>query len=579
MVPEKFGRYDVLGLLGEGSMGRVYRGFDPLGHRNVAIKTVRPELLAADTADEYLRRFRREAQAAGALSHPSIITIYDVGESYFVMELLEGATLQSVLRTRGALRLSEALPILESVAAAIDYAHSKGIIHRDIKPGNLMILPDGRTKIMDFGVAHLVTKEMSVSGQFLGSPAYMAPERILRGDATPRSDLFSFAVVAYETVTGRKPFDGDSVSDVITCVLKGEARPPSTLNAALPPVNDEVFRRALGKDPASRFASAAAFFAALAQREAATIEPLALPPSGPALPEERVDSGTLVDTPPELQRRLAWPSPLWLGAGAAVILLVSVLAGYSLRPRTAAPELALTQDAIEAGGAPGLAVETVPSGSQVILDGVARGASPLSLANLAPGPHTVKVVRDGFAETELSLELSRGMGEVPLRLTLQPVKPDSAPLPAPRVLAAPTVAAATPAPQPSPAPEAVEPSVPFAVPTPGAVAVEAMPPPAPLPTVEPAAAASLLRAPARISGDAPRYPELARPLRLRGEVTVEMTVTEAGEPEDLRVLQSASPILEKAALEAVRTWRFEPARRNGVGVRYRGHRVTLSFRP
>lgn len=572
MLPEKFGRYEVLGLLGEGSMGRVYRAFDPLGHRSVAIKTVRPEFLAADTADEYLRRFRREAQAAGVLSHPNIITIFDVGENYFVMELLEGATLQAVLRTRGVLSLSDALPILGSVAAAIDYAHARGIIHRDIKPGNLMILPDGRTKIMDFGVAHLATKEMSVSGQFLGSPAYMAPERILRGDATPLSDLFSFAVVAYETLTGKKPFEGDSVSDVIACVVKGEARAPRALNPALPPVHDDVFRRALSKDPADRYASAAAFFSALAEREAEAAEPLALPPP-PAASGTPVESGTLVDSPQELRRPAPWPPLARLGAGAALILLVSVVAGYSLRrPAPASsPEVAMVAQAPA-----GLAVDTVPSGSQVILDGVERGASPLSLANLPPGPHTVKVVREGYAETELSLELSPGMGQVPLRLTLQPLKPDS---PAGRRVAPPPAAAAPDSqPQPSMTPAVGEPPATAGEPAPAAVPVEA-PAPAEREVAEEPGPKSSLQPPVRVSGATPGYPELARTLRLRGSVTVAITVTEAGEPVDLRVLQSSSPILEKAALEAVKTWRFEPARKDGTAVRYQGHRITFSFQP
>lgn len=572
MIPEKFGRYEVLGLLGEGSMGRVYRAFDPLGHRSVAIKTVRPEFLTADTAEEYLRRFRREAQAAGALSHPSIITIFDVGEDYFVMELLEGATLRAVLRERGALALPDALKVLGAVAAGLDFAHAKGIIHRDVKPGNLMILPDGRTKIMDFGVAHLAAKEMSVSGQFLGSPAYMAPERILRGDATPRSDLFSFAVVAYESLTGRKPFEGDSVSDVVAAVVKGQPLAPRSLNPGLPPAHDGVFGRALAKDPAARYPTAADFLAALGEGEAEAARPFALP-LAPDAPDTSLTS-TLADSaavpePPRGQRSTAGR----LAAGAALILLVSMIAGYSLRrpAPTSSPQAEMTGLA-----APGLTVETVPAGAQVVLDGVERGASPLSLTSLAPGPHTVRVVRDGFSETELSLELSLGMGEVPLRLTLQPLRPEP---PARPDVVVPARAAASPEPpQPSATPLVAESSAPSGEAPPATHPPE---PPAASEQIDAAAreGEDSLQPPVRISGDPPRYPDLARALRLRGSVTVEMTVTEGGEPDELQVLQSASPILEKAALEAVKTWRFEPARRNGAGVRYPGHRVTLSFQP
>ncbi len=156
--PERtFGRYEVLGVVGEGSMGRVYRAFDPLARRIVAVKTLRPEHVSGPEAPEYLLRFRREAQAAAHLVHPSIVTIFDVGEDYFAMEFLEGATLQAILRERGRLALGEALRVLGPVAAAMDYAHSKGTIHRDIKPANLFVLAAGRPKVMDFGVAHLAS--------------------------------------------------------------------------------------------------------------------------------------------------------------------------------------------------------------------------------------------------------------------------------------------------------------------------------------------------------------------------------------------------------------------------------------
>src|SRR5262245_24260476 len=328
MHPESFGRYEVLGLLGEGSMGRVYRAFDPLGHRVVAIKTVRPEFLGGETADEYLRRFRREAQAAGALSHPSIITIFDVGADYFVMELLEGVTLQQLLRERGRLPLAEALGILEPVAEALDYAHEKGVIHRDIKPGNLMLLPDGRAKIMDFGVAHLAAKSMSVSSQFLGSPSYMAPERIMRGAATPRSDLFSFAVVAYECLTGSRPFAGDNVSSVIESVVKGAAAPPRSRNPELPPEHDGVFETALAKDPAARFPTALAFLVALGWKGEVAPAPTPLAPATvPALPAAATSAdevGTLVE-PPEVV-----PPPWLARRGVRLGLFAAALFGTSV---------------------------------------------------------------------------------------------------------------------------------------------------------------------------------------------------------------------------------------------------------
>src|SRR5260370_4375186 len=200
--PERtFGRYEVLGVVGEVSMGRVYRAFDPLARRVVAVKTLRPEHVSGPEAAEYLLRFRREAQAAARLVHPNIVTIFDVGEDYFAMEFLEGATLQAILRERGRLALGEALRILGPVASAMDYAHSKGTIHRDIKPANLFFLADRRPKVMDSGVAHLPAAVITASGQVFGSPAYMAPEQITRSEGSVAPHEFSLAVVAYQPPT------------------------------------------------------------------------------------------------------------------------------------------------------------------------------------------------------------------------------------------------------------------------------------------------------------------------------------------------------------------------------------------
>jgi eukaryotic-like serine/threonine-protein kinase len=567
MHPEKFGRYEVLGLLGEGSMGRVYRAFDPLGHRVVAIKTVRPEFLGGEAADDYLRRFRREAQAAGALSHPSIITIFDVGSDYFVMELLEGATLQALLREQGRLALAEALRILEPVGEALDYAHARGVIHRDIKPGNLMLLPDGRTKIMDFGVAHLAAKSMSVSSQFLGSPSYMAPERILRGEATPRSDLFSFAVVAYECLTGARPFPGDNVSDVVSRVVKGAAAAPSSLDPSLPPEHDAVFHTALAKDPAERFPTAVAFMVALGWEGEVTPLPAPLPLPAPyastttAAPE----LGTLVDAPASMAAAPPRRLGVRLALAAAALFAVSLLAGYLRRPSAPAATLA----PLAVPGPPVVSIETTPAGAQVFLDGREAGVSPLSLASLPLGVHTVKVTHPGYVPTELNVEVRPGTGHVPLALPLHRLEPGP-----PSRSEAPVRSAAPPASHAPPTTHtAAEPDHP--APDNEADEPEAVPTSAAPPALE---ARGRTSDAIRISGKKPRYPELARPLRQRGSVIVEMVVGETGETRDLRILQSAGVFLDEAALQAIRSWRYEPAQRDGVKVDF-VVRVQLDFEP
>lgn len=572
MTPKKLGRYEVLGLLGEGSMGRVYRAFDPLGHRPVAIKTVRPELLTPETAQEYLRRFRREAQAAGALSHPSIITIFDVGEDYFVMEMLDGATLHGVLRDRGRLSVSEALAILGPVAEALDYAHARGVIHRDVKPGNLMILPDGRTKIMDFGVAHLSATAMSVSGQFLGSPSYMAPERIQRGEATPSSDLFSLAVVAYESLTGKKPFPGDTVSEVVSRVVKEEALPPSAWNRELPPEHDAVFRRGLAKSPAARYPSAAAFLAALSGpaetpvgRPAALTAPVLAPPPAPTAitepPELSAESGTLVDVPEELRRAPQRGRGVRLGAAGAGLLLASIGAGYWLNGLAPAPAPVVpsTAAAARATQPPGLTVETKPSGARVSIDGVEVGFSPLTLTDLEPGRHSVRATREGLA-AELGVELGPDTGVLPLTLPLYPVGAGAAmrttavadvPASPGTNLAGESVAEAPPAEAAAPAVDEL---------TRGQPAEETSA------TPDPVAAVSV---PALVSGEPVSYPADALRLRMRGTVAVEIEVLEDGRVGDVHIVAAPHQFLSDAVLEAVKMWRFTPALKDGKAVRYR----------
>ena len=266
--PERnFGRYEPMGLIGEGSMGRVYRAYDPAAQRVVAIKTLKPEHLASENAaaaEKELRRFKREAQSAARLVHPNIVTIFDVGDDYFVMELLEGATLQALIRKRGRLELEETCRILAPVARAIDYAHSRGTIHQDIKPANIIVTTAGRVKLSDFGLANPAAANNTGSGRFFGSPGYMAPEQITgETAASVPSDLYALAVTAYEALTGHRPFEGIGISHILRGSATMDASPPSTWNPTLTPMCDAVFARALARDPELRLASATAFLASL----------------------------------------------------------------------------------------------------------------------------------------------------------------------------------------------------------------------------------------------------------------------------------------------------------------------------
>ncbi|MBN1545279.1 MAG: protein kinase, partial [Syntrophaceae bacterium] len=253
------GRYEVVKELGRGAMGTVYLGRDPKIHREVAIKTLRYEEIDEDQLDETKKRFFREAEAAGKLSHPNIVTIFDVGEdyeiAYMAMELLDGADLTKYCQKSSLLPAHEAVRIVSAVAHALDYAHSNDVVHRDIKPANIMILKNGDVKVADFGIARVVTSSRTQTGVVLGTPSYMSPEQIAGQKVDGRSDFFSLGVVLYELLTGEKPFKGESIA---TLMFNITMSPPAALveiNPDVPPGFVSVIEKALAKDRDLRYQS------------------------------------------------------------------------------------------------------------------------------------------------------------------------------------------------------------------------------------------------------------------------------------------------------------------------------------
>jgi serine/threonine-protein kinase len=257
---QQIGRYRILGELGRGAMGVVYRAKDPALDREVALKTIN----LADDAEErvaYEKRFFQEAKAAGKLTHPHIVTTYDFGEeegvAYMAMELLDGTELRERLR-EGALPAAEAVDIARQVADALAFAHERGVVHRDVKPGNIMLLARGQAKIMDFGIARMrTTADFKTStGMVLGTPKYMSPEQIGGLPVDNRSDIFSLGIVLYEMLTGVRLFAGDDVTQITHNVQSTEPEPPTRLNPELPAMLDFIVARALKKDPALRYPDA-----------------------------------------------------------------------------------------------------------------------------------------------------------------------------------------------------------------------------------------------------------------------------------------------------------------------------------
>ena len=264
MDRERIGKYKIIGELGRGTMGEVYKAHDPVLNRFVALKTL-PIKLGPD--DETLQRFQREAQAAALLNHPNIVTVHDFGEEkgllYMAMELLEGIDLREAIDRELLGSLDEKLNAMDSVLAALDYAHAKGVVHRDVKPANIHLGKGRQVKIMDFGLARVSTSEMTQEGIVLGTPNYMSPEQALGDKVDGRSDLFSTGAVLYELLTGHKPFEAETTPSVLYQVVHKQPIPVRRWAPEMPAAVVAVVNRALEKDLKQRFPSAGDMRAAL----------------------------------------------------------------------------------------------------------------------------------------------------------------------------------------------------------------------------------------------------------------------------------------------------------------------------
>jgi serine/threonine-protein kinase len=261
-IPATIGRYEIRGELGRGTMGVVYEAYDPSLDRTVALKTVNlPFAVNPDDRETFQARFFAEAQIAARLAHPGIVTIHDVGHDpatgalFIALEHLSGSTLAETIKDRRPLDWREALRITAAVAEALNYAHSKKVVHLDIKPANIMVLRGGQAKLMDFGIARIETSrlKLTASGQFFGTPLFMCPEQALGRTLDGRADLFSLGAVLYTLLTGRFAFDGENIPRILVRVIGEHPEPPSRIVAGLPEGVDYLVSRALAKAPADRY--------------------------------------------------------------------------------------------------------------------------------------------------------------------------------------------------------------------------------------------------------------------------------------------------------------------------------------
>jgi protein kinase-like protein len=269
-LPRNIGRYEILEEIGRGSMGVVYRARDPRIGRIVALKCVAFAFpLAPGEEDQFLTRFYEEARIAGRLSHPNIVTIHDVGTreadgaAFMAMEHVTGTNLQELLAGGGRLVFPQVATLARQAGEALDYSHGCGVIHRDIKPGNLVLTDGGQLKILDFGIARLASANATKPGRLLGTPNYMAPEQVTGLQVDGRADQFSLAVTLYHLLTGERPFTGESLTAISYQVVNITPPPPSKLNPAVPAGVDPVLARAMSKNPADRYAACVEFAADL----------------------------------------------------------------------------------------------------------------------------------------------------------------------------------------------------------------------------------------------------------------------------------------------------------------------------
>lgn len=273
-------RYEILEVIGSGGMAVVYKAMCHRLNRCVAVKILRDDL-ARDA--EFRRRFQTEAQAVAMLSHPNIVSVYDVSHSdtveYIVMELIEGITLKQYMQKKGALSWKEALHFSVQITKALEHAHARGIVHRDIKPQNIMILKDGTIKVADFGIAALESAQEKKTGQALGSVHYIAPEQAQGGTPDARSDLYSLGVVMYEMLTGKLPYEGDTAEEIAFIQMAGGPTPPRSINSEIPEELERITLRAMDTDLAGRYPSAKALLADLEEfrKQQAAAAPAARP--------------------------------------------------------------------------------------------------------------------------------------------------------------------------------------------------------------------------------------------------------------------------------------------------------------
>ncbi|MBI3804540.1 MAG: serine/threonine protein kinase [Nitrospirae bacterium] len=413
---KSLGRYEILAEIGRGAMGIVYLGSDAKIDRQVALKCLRPELFEASEANR--KRFQKEILALGRLIHPNIVTIFDAGEdpatgtAYIVMEYVEGTSLAQLLKKGASFSIDQVVHVAIQVCRALDFAHQKGVIHRDIKPGNILLTDDLKTvKVTDFGIARLDGVGQTQTDHLLGTPQYMSPEQCRGEQIDGRSDLFSVGALLYELLLFQKPFPGETIPAIMHQVLTKTPMAPEFVSPKIPSLLSHAVMKALEKEPGKRFSSgtemADALEAALHPRPAAAAESRTMALSAS---QEGI-------RPTPAGRRPVWV-PMTL-AGMATLLGLWLLGGNlnALRESKtmSAPEPTAVTTAQQ--GQPGkVELTSSPAGAEIVIDGEPKGVAPLAL-DLPAGSHELTAKKKGYHPLEATLTVAAGE-RVPVDLKL-----------------------------------------------------------------------------------------------------------------------------------------------------------------
>src|SRR5271165_5549763 len=391
-------------------MADVYLAQDQLLGREVAVKVLHHHF-AED--QEFVERFRREASSAAALSHPNIVAIFDRGEwngtYYIAMEYVAGRTLKTIVREHGALDPATAIEIVVQILRAARFAHRRGVIHRDLKPHNVILDEEGRARVTDFGIARAGASDMTLTGSIMGTAQYLSPEQAQGQAVSVASDLYSVGVILYELLTGVVPFEGETAVAIAFKQVSAEPFPPSALNPALPATLDAIVLRALAKDPAQRYADADEFIAALQQARLA----LPLSAGAPAAPQDGLHPGTgplLMPAAPYAEEPASPAGDhrrLWLWSAVAALVVAAVVLAIVLSSgsgRVKVPDVVGLTEAAAVGRLKIAGVTPVPTSraSTTVANGVVFEQTPVYGDVVNHGARVVLIVSSGLPTTPLA---------------------------------------------------------------------------------------------------------------------------------------------------------------------------------